>query len=169
MSWFEQLRRRKDDRGLMAALRCALVDSKKHRAWPALHRLGLDVDNRAAAVVAGLFATHPEETNAGNLGATCKAIERKRDSNTQKDADAKITPIERRFQHLLAAERGEELHQRVIRVVLLAKAQGVPVNYTQLDKDLRFWNERTRQAWAAAFWTPYLEGAPELPQTEAAR
>ena len=61
MSWIEQLRRRKDDRGLMATLRCSLVETKKHRAWPALHRLGLEVDNRPAAVVAGLFATHPEE------------------------------------------------------------------------------------------------------------
>jgi len=29
----EQLRRRKEDRGMMADLRCALVESKKHRAW----------------------------------------------------------------------------------------------------------------------------------------
>ena len=85
-----------------------------------------------------------------------------RDTNAQKDADSKVTPIERRFQHLLAAERGEELHQRVIRLVLLAKALGVPVNYVQLEKDFRYWNERTQQEWASAFWSTHVEPTTKI-------
>ncbi len=145
----DQLRRRKDDRGLMADLRCALVPSRKHRAWPALNRLGVDVANREAAVVAGLYATHPRE-GQGNFGATCRMIQLCR-GDAQRD-DKKSTPIERRFLHLLAAEKGEELHQRVTRMVLLAKSHDIGVNYERLETDLRFWNDRKKIEWAGSFW-----------------
>ena len=105
----EQLRRRKEDRGMMADLRCALVESKKHRAWPVLHRLGVAVTNRVAAIVAALYATHPEETQEGNFGATCRAVQGRRGDN--RSDDSKLTPTERRFLHLLAAEKGDELHR----------------------------------------------------------
>ena len=150
-----ELRRHVKDRGMMAVLQCALVDSKRHRAWPALNRLGVDIKKEVAAFIAGLYAAHPEETLKGNFGDTCKAIESKRSEN-RKD-DNKLTPTERRFQHLLAAEKGDELHTRVIRLVLMAKSQGVPVNYEQLETDLQFWTDRTKTEWAFAFWTPGAE------------
>jgi CRISPR system Cascade subunit CasB len=150
-TFLERLRRHADDRGMMASLRCVLVDSKKHRAWPVLNRIGVGVTNDVDALVAGLFATHPEETQAGNFGATCKAIETLR--REERSDNNKLTPTERRFQHLLAAEKGEELHQRVTRLVLMAKSQGVRVNFEQLATDLRRWNDRTKTEWAAAFWT----------------
>lgn len=153
----EQLRRIKDDRGMMADLRCVLVDGKKQRAWPALHRIHVRIEDNVKALVAGLYATHPEEVGQGNLGTTCKQIESKRDSGAK--GDDKLTPTERRFQHLLAAEAGEELFSRVTRMVLMAKAQGVAVNYEQLVVDLGFWNERTRREWASVFWNAY--SAPE--------
>ncbi len=154
MSWFlERLRKYRDDRGMMANLRCILVDNKKHRAWPALNRLGVKIDNDILAYVAGLYATHPEaeETATGNLGKTCKSIEMKRDD--KRSDDSKLTPTERRFQHLLTAERGKELNDRILRMVMLAKSQGVPVNYEKLATDLKFWSDRTKTEWAAAFWT----------------
>jgi CRISPR system Cascade subunit CasB len=140
------------------------VESKKHRAWPALNRLGIAVSDRIGAAAAGLFATHPEEVAYGNVGTTCKAIERSRghgDGGTN-DKESKLTPTERRFQHLLAAESGEELLDRVTRMVLMAKAQGIPVNYAQLESDIRRWTqfvqqERVREEWAAEFWTPGSE------------
>jgi CRISPR system Cascade subunit CasB len=153
----DQLRRRKNDRGLLADLRCALIDSKKHRAWPALHRLGVDVSNRVAAVVAALYATHPAE-GPGNFGDTCRAIQSRRGDSR---GDDKLGPIERRFLHLLAAEPGDELYQRVTRLVLVAKSLEVPVNYERLETDLKYWNERTKTAWAARFWTPDVDaGVP---------
>lgn len=150
----ERLRKYKDDRGMMANLRCILVDNKKHRAWPALSRLGVEVSNEVSAYVAGLYATHPEETSNGNFGVTCKAIEQKR--GDKRGDDSKLTPTERRFQHLLAAGK-DEVSERVMRMVLMAKSQGVPVNYTQLEADLRFWTDRTKTDWAASFWTPGTE------------
>jgi CRISPR system Cascade subunit CasB len=141
----------------MADLRCTLVEGKRHRAWPALHRLGVAVTNRVAAIVAALYATHPEETREGNFGATCRAIQSRRGDN--RSDDSKMTPTERRFLHLLAAEKGDELHQRVTRMVLVAKSQGVPVNYERLETDLKFWNDRTKTEWAASFWTPGVDAA----------
>lgn len=154
MSWLlEGLRRFKDDRGMMANLRCAHVDSKKHRAWPALNRLGVAIDDSLSAYVAGLFATHPEETSTGNFGTTCKAIEQRR--GDKRSDDNKLTLTERRFQHLLTAETEAELCARVLRMVLMAKSQGVPVNYAKLETDMRSWNrsDRTKTEWATAFWT----------------
>ncbi|MDD5328427.1 MAG: type I-E CRISPR-associated protein Cse2/CasB [Sulfuricella sp.] len=151
MSWLlERLRKYKDDRGMMANLRCILVDNKKHRAWPALNRLGVSITDDDMAFVAGLFATHPEETFSGDFGATCKVIEQKR--GKRESDDSKLTSTERRFQHLLAAERGEELYARVLRMVLMAKSQGVPVNYQKLEADLKHWSDRKKAEWAASFW-----------------
>jgi CRISPR system Cascade subunit CasB len=146
----EQLRRIKEHRGLMADLRCALIDGKKHRAWPALHRIHVGVDDDVKTVVAALYATHPEEASQGNFGTTCKILETKRDGGAK--GEDKLTATERRFQHLLAAEAGAELFGRVTRMVLMAKAQDVPVNYERLVIDLGYWNERTRREWASAFW-----------------
>jgi len=146
----ERLRKYKDDRGMMANLRCVHVDSKKHRAWPALNRLRVAINDGDSAYIAGLFAIHPEETSAGNFGTTCKAIEQRR--SDRRSDDSKLTPTERRFQYLLTSERGTELNRRILRMVLMAKSQGVPVNYAQLETDLKFWGDRTKTEWASAFW-----------------
>lgn len=158
----ERLRKHKDDRGMMANLRCVHVESKRHRAWPALNRLGVAIDDNVSAFVAGLFAIHPEETSTGNFGTTCKSIEQRR--GDKRSDDNKLTPTERRFQHVLIAETGDELNDRVLRMVLMARSQGVPVNYARLETDLRFWSlrDRTKTEWATAFW------AQEASQTEEA-
>ncbi|MEG7524314.1 MAG: type I-E CRISPR-associated protein Cse2/CasB [Chromatiales bacterium] len=135
---------------MMANLRCALVNNKKHRAWPVLNRLGVPINNDVQVQIAALFATHPDDDpSAGNFGSTCRAIRVKRDQNT----DDKLTPTERRFQHLISAER-HELSGRVLRMVLMAKSQGIPVNYAKLAEDLKYWNDRTKIEWASSFWTP---------------
>ena len=159
----EQLRKHTKDRGMMADLRCTLVKSKKHRAWPVLHRLGVSVLNKVAAIVAALYATHPEEAQEGNFGETCLAIQKCR--GEKRGDDSKLTPTERRFLHLLAAEKGDELHERVTRMVLIAKSEGVPVNYKRLETDLNFWNDRTKTEWAGSFWTPGVD-APLLSAVE---
>ena len=150
-----RLHRHRENRGLMASLRCTLVETKKHRAWPALHRLGIRIDDEVSACVAGLFATHPENTETGNLGDTCKAIERHRGGQT--NSDGPLSATERRFQYLLAADGLTEAVERVQRIVFMAKANGIPVNYGALQRDLRFWGNRVKAEWAAAFWTQATE------------
>lgn len=155
----EQLRRIKENRGLMADLRCGLVESKRHRAWPALSRIRVGVDDSVKAHVAALYATHPEECATGNMGTTCKAIESERNRGAK--GDDRLSPTERRFQHLLAAAPGDELLDRVTRMVLMAKAVGVPINYEQLVLDLGYWNDRTKREWASAFWNPAKQAQQE--------
>lgn len=151
--YLDELRKCKDreDRGMMANLRCILVENKKHRAWPALNRLGVPIKDEVRSFIAGLYATHPEETLTGNFGTTCKAIEHERGEASGKDN--KLTPTERRFQHVLAAKK-DEVSARVLRMVKMAKASRVPVNYAQLAKDLNFWGDQKKTDWAAEFWTP---------------
>ena len=166
-SLLERLRKNKDNRGMMANLRCILVKNKKHRAWPALNRLGVPITEDVPAFVAGLFATYPEGDSDAlkNFGDTCKQIERARreettdfsDDNTKKK---NLSPTERRFQHLLAADR-KEIQDRVMRMVLMAKSKGVPVNYEKMSQDLKYWGDRTKTEWAASFWTPGIEPADE--------
>jgi CRISPR system Cascade subunit CasB len=162
------LRSRKEDRGLMANLRCALVESKRHRAWPYLKDFDCIDDekyrSRVIQTIAGLYATHSEETHEGNFGAMCHKL--LSDDERQKLNQAEgIGPVSRRFQHLLASE-GEEIFDRVRHLVLRAKAQdNIRVNYEQLYKDLLDWEERTdrnrrdrvRVRWAQSFWTPEVE------------
>jgi len=152
MSWLiERLKERKKDRGLMANLRCFLVENKKNRAWPAMSRLGIDINDEVSGVIAGLFATHPENVQSGNFGDTCKRIESRR--GDIRGEDMKLTPTEKRFQYLLAAEKGDELHQRVTRLVLMAKSHDIPINYDQLLTDLRWWDDSKKTQWASHFWT----------------
>ncbi len=160
MSYLEELRKCKvrDDRGMMANLRCILVENKKHRAWPALNRLGVPIKDEVRSFIAGLYATHPAEYFAGNFGTTCKTIQRERGEAANKDN--KLTPIERRFQHVLAAER-DEVCSRVLRMVRMAKALNVRINYTQLASDIKDWGDDTKTKWAAEFWTPGVPPATE--------
>src|ERR1017187_973831 len=67
------LRQLKNDRGAMADLRCALNPTKLFRAWPLLARVG-GIDNPRIGTIAGLFAYHPDETQTGNLGTTCRHL-----------------------------------------------------------------------------------------------
>ena len=50
-------------------------------------------------------------------------------------------------------------------MVLMAKSQGVPINYEKLETDLNFWNDRTKTEWAGSFWAPGVD-APLLSATE---
>jgi CRISPR system Cascade subunit CasB len=150
--YLEELRKCKarDDRGMMANLRCILVDNKKHRAWPALNRLGVPIKDEIQSFIAGLYALHPEETSIGNFGTTCREIENKRGETLGKDN--KLTPTERRFQHVLVAER-DEICSRVLRMAHIARALNVRINYSQLASDLKDWGDDTKTKWAAEFWT----------------
>lgn len=146
------LRNHKDNRGMMANLKCALIHTKRHMAWPILNKIGIEITNDVEATIAGLYATHPEESIKGNFGTTCALI--KKDRNEKSNDDSKTTPIEQRFQHLLSSDTWRELRQRIIKFVLLAKNHNVPINYVELEKNLNEWSEQTKTNWASSFWTP---------------
>jgi len=141
------LRRLKNDRGAMANLRCALKPALRHRAWPLLGSMG-GIGNARYETVAGLYAYHPEETRTGNLGTTCRRLSGEHNS------------IDGRFRRLLTCDR-EEICERLVPVILAAKAKGVPVNYEQLFADLCYWSDNVKERWAREYWggTEAGEGA----------
>lgn len=161
------LKDRSEDRGIMADLRCALVEGKTHRAWPHLGYIGgigRNHKERTVQTIAGLFANHPKTTHEGDFGIMCRKLlgdeERKK-----LDTAEGVGPITRRFQYLLAAE-GEEIFDRVIRFVLRAKAEDILVNYVELFESLYYWQwpdsaDRVRTEWARSFWTPQAQEEEE--------
>jgi CRISPR system Cascade subunit CasB len=101
------------------------------------------IGNTRIETVAGLFAYHPDETQSGNLGATCRRLAAEKNS------------FDARFQRLLSCDR-DEICERLRPVVLTAKAQGIPINYEELFADLCYWGENVKARWAQKYW-----GAPE--------
>jgi len=132
------LRGLKNDRGAMANLRGALKPSLRHRAWPLLAAVG-GIGRPIHETVAGLYAYHPDETDAGNFGDTCRRLSGEHNS------------FDGRFRRLLSCDR-EELCARLAPVVFAAKAKGIPVNYHRLFCDLCYWSDNVKVEWARAFW-----------------
>lgn len=152
LDYLQKLKKR-DNRGAFADLRCALVESRKHRAWPLLAPfggIGEKHPERVIQTIAGLFAYHPLTTATGNMGDTCRSL-MSDDERAEYFQERKIGPMTRRFQYLLAASH-DEVCERVIRLVLFAKSKEVPVNYGQLQSDLRYWSDSIRVRWAKSFW-----------------
>lgn len=153
----DYLIRKKDDRGIMADLKCGLIESKKYRAYPYIGYFG-GIDSKDADVVrtiAGLFAYHSVLTNTGNMGDLCRKL-------CGKDEDLDKGPIAKRFQYLLASNR-EEICDRVTRIILRAGREGIPVNYVGLYDDLKRWNDRVKTKWAASFWNGKQEDSDVPP------
>lgn len=142
------LRRLKNDRGAMADLRCVLNPTQRPRAWPRLGHLG-GVGNQRIETVAGLFAYHPDETQHGNLGTTCRRLA------------AESNSFDGRFRRLLSCDR-DEICERLRPVILAAKARGIPINYEELFADLSYWGDSVKARWAREYW-----GVPQVEETVA--
>ncbi len=134
------LRGLRENRGAMADLRCALTDTRRHRAraWPRLAAVG-GIEYAPIEVVAGLYAYHPEETESGNLGTVCRRLSGEHNS------------FDGRFRRLLACDRNE-ICEHLRPVVLAAKAKNIAVNYERLLVDLIVWGERVKARWAKEYW-----------------
>ena len=99
--------------------------------------------DRAVFLTAALFAEYPEaKQNSRDLGRSVNLISEKSAS------------IERRFVALLDAE-ADDLHYYLRQMVALLKAHGMAVNWDQLFKDIRGWDNpgrRVQRTWARSFW-----------------
>jgi CRISPR system Cascade subunit CasB len=157
----EFLRQHADDRGVMADLRGALVETKRRKSWPILSRFGAVGDDYRAKVVqyiAGWYALHPKETTDGNMGDTFRKLLGDDERKDFKSATAP-GPVGKRFLHLLESE-GDEIFDRISRIVMRAKSAEVPINYQQLYKDLSWWAnnpDTIREHWAKHFWAHEAE------------
>ncbi len=157
------LRRARNDRGKLAALRRGLTDNPRMHvdAWPVVASLGGDITQPVFVTVAALFATHPEESNGRNFGDTCRSVA------LQDSADGSIPDsYESRFRRLLACADVKDVSGQLRSWVRLAAGKGVGVNYESLFADLWNWPwyaDDIRVKWASSFWHAG-QTAPE-PQT----
>ena len=144
------LRRARNDRGKLAALRRGLTDNPRMHvdAWPVVANLGGDIGQPVFVAVAALFACHPEESNARSFGETCRRI-------AQGDGKEIIDSFERRFRRLLACGDVADVIGQLRSWVRLAASKGVGVNYESLFADLWYWPwyaDDIRVKWAKSFW-----------------
>jgi len=169
----DYLQKKKEDRGVMADLRCALVDSKRDRAYPYLgyfNGIGNDHSQKVKQTIAGLFASHPATSVTGNIGSTCLRLcsdDERRDLGKK---DSKPGALAKRLQFILSSNE-EEIFDRVIRIVLRAKADGVSINYEQLEQDLYDWGnpyktESVKIRWAQSFWASNVEVSDDIPDQD---
>lgn len=163
------LDKQSDDRGVMAALRCALTPSQEARAWPYLAAFGgIGSDHKAEVVrtVAGLYAAchKPDIRQGGSVGSVCREL-CSGDENpgtlvsSLRDPAPQPGPMARKFAYLLNADRSE-ICGRVIRTAVFARSKGLEPDYETLERDLLFW-PRAREAWAKDFWGRKTEAGEE--------
>lgn len=146
----------RQDRGALAALRRSIRGRfsgaiPAHRyVVPWLPREPHAWRDDCFYLAAGLFAGHPKDwppdevQKSSNFGASFARLDRSSES------------VERRFTALLAADR-EQLPTRLRHAVSLLKADGIPINWVQLLRDIQHWGSKdlwVQRKWARAFWAP---------------
>ena len=163
------LRRTRNDRGKLAALRRGLSENPRMHvdAWPVVAGLGGDIAQRSYVVLAALFASHPEESGARNLGETCRDV-------SLVDGREMPESSERRFRRLLACGgEVEEVIRQLPTWIRLAAGKGIGVNYESLLCDLLGWEwaaDEIRVRWARSFWKSgdQPDGVPNNPTSPSA-
>jgi CRISPR type I-E-associated protein CasB/Cse2 len=134
----------------MAALRRATNPRQKAGSWPVIAFLGGDIGRLEYTIIAGLYATHPEESTSKNFGATCRQIALKDSGNSELPESS-----ERRFRRLIACDSADELGDHLRTWIRLASSKSVGVNYERLFADLCNWSgfaDKIRVQWATQFW-----------------
>src|SRR5262245_36789091 len=143
ISYLEELARN-EDRAALAALRRGLGKSPGEAAETHRHVLRFNSEpweELAFYVVSGLFALHPEswpkkegDNRLTNFGASFAWMRSKADSDNS---------IERRFVALLDCHE-DDIAEHLRHAVSLLRSKEIPVDWLQLLRDLRNWNQGNR-------------------------
>jgi CRISPR type I-E-associated protein CasB/Cse2 len=158
---FNFLATHRSDRGIRAALRCGLTDSRMQRAWPYLAPFGgtdTGARGKVVRVIAGLWASDSRTEGKaskeplGDFGCACRKL-----VNGEPEPG---TPISSRIERLLAAER-DVLAERIREMAMRLIREGHPIPYHSLARDLKFWGKKVKARWARSFWTPGPEQKDE--------
>lgn len=95
------------------------------------------------AMLAGLFANHPQSGGTGNMG-----------NHMRQAAGESIEATERRFVNLLRAN-AEDLPILLRQSISFLRSKDIPVQWEQLRKDVLAWSHPdsfVQKNWARAFW-----------------
>lgn len=147
------------DRGALAALRRGLgkapasaVEMYRY-VVPWLPEDASGSQEAAYYLVASLFAFHPKNCTEGNMGSHMAQLW---------DAQGENDALERRFVALLSAHPEDLPYYLRQAVSQLKSHEEVPINWSQLLKDLQHWDHPERfvqKQWARQFWS-VRESAP---------
>jgi len=144
----------RENRGVMAALRCLLKTEQRFRGWQHIAALnGIGVIQ--VETVAGLYALHPLDKNDSNynFGDACRVLAKTRKT----DKESNESPFDRRFRRLLSCSSREELCAHLPDVVRGLKVAEVPINYSALFDDISRWGDLVREQWAIHYWSDRKE------------
>jgi CRISPR system Cascade subunit CasB len=142
---------KRDDRGVLAALRRGLgqppgtVTDMYPYVVPWLPQNVLPRQESVYFMIAALFALHPQEGGAGNMGDQFRKA-----CGSQDDT----TAIDRRFTVLLSAHP-DDLPFFLRQAVSFLASKGIPIQWAQLMRDVDNWGHSDRwvqQHWARRFW-----------------
>lgn len=164
------------DRGARARLRRNLQQDSPYPNREAMRYVEEDIwhienpvswERRAYYLVAGLYALrypdpHDSPTEGVSFAEAAAQVVRLRNRQLEIDS-SKESSLERRFFHLLETER-DELPYHLRQWIGLMKAAGVHVDFAKLLSDISHWNERTKDAWARAFYR-LLRSTPQATES----
>ena len=144
-----------DNRGALSALRRAL-SGRPAEQLEVFRYIGWRLPPHPQAqddyiLIAAMFAYHPMSCDKGNMGAHFASL--------RAADEAKTKALERRFTVLLKAHP-DELAYHLRTVISLLKSKDVPIYWTQLLYDVRYWGHHDRfvqREWATAFWSQPIE------------
>jgi CRISPR system Cascade subunit CasB len=154
----------REDRGALAALRRGLGKPPGTAAEmfpyvaPLLGREPYPARERAAYLVASLFGSHPASAHGGQPFTDALARTDRSES------------YERRIVRLLGSD-AEDIGDQLRHCVAFLRAQGVPVDWAQLLRDLENWDHPDRwvqRRWAKAYWGTHRDQDNDAVVTAAA-
>ncbi len=141
-----------EDRGALAALRKGLgkspgsVPEMFEHIIPYISQGASTEEENACFMIASLFASYPNGSGEGDMGATFRRIA----NTTGSDS------VEGRFIALLKCHP-DELPEHLRHAVALARSKEAAIDWGQLLFDVKRWDDQDRSVqrrWARSFWEP---------------
>lgn len=156
------LLKHKEDRGVMADLRCGFSQARQIRAWPHVVRFCKTNDNDPTdrfdkedlrtifLTVGAAFASHPinDETPYSNFGDVLRRIA----ITGTDDLEKALKSFDGRFRRLLACHSGADVCRWIQGIVHAAESKNIPIPYNQLLNDLLYWDQSKKVRWAQKYW-----------------
>lgn len=141
---------RNEDRGALAAMRKGLgkapgtVPEMFEHVLPFISQGASVAEEDASFLLASLFASYPEGSGEGDMGAVFKRIRQVTGSDS----------VESRFVALLKCH-GDELPDHLRHAVALARSKEFLIDWNQLLYDIQHWEDldhSVQRRWARSFW-----------------
>ncbi len=147
------LRAKADDRGAMAALRCALLPDRESKAWPYLCAAGCDLCEDDQKTIASCVATAFALAPAAKEGVGLRIGElMRRIAQDGPSGEKGLSTFEERLLRLLACDSRKELAAMLPPIFQTARQKGLAIAPEALFDDLHYWGEDVKRHWAQQFW-----------------